>query len=120
MVAQGDTFLGGADLHGDDHLWIIINDPNAHKGIALIVNISTLRPGAETTSIVKPGEHAFIKHDSYVRYLSARSARVSDIATAIKAGKLKTHQAASPALLAKLCAGAQASNMLPMELKGLL
>ncbi len=120
MVAQGDTFLGGAVLHGDDHLWIVINDPNVHEGIALIVNISTLRPGAETTSIVKPGEHVFIKHDSYARYMSARSATVSDIAAAIKAGKLKTRQAASPALLAKLRAGARASTMLPTELKGLL
>ncbi len=120
MVAQGDTFLGGPGLHGDDHLWIVINDPHAHKDIALIVNISTLRPGAEITSMVKPGEHVFIKHDSYVRYMSARSARVSDISAAIKAGKLKTHQAASPTLLARLRAGAQASIMLPVELKGLL
>ena len=98
----------------------MINDPHAHNGNALIVNISTLRSGAETTCIVKAGEHVFVRHDSYVRYMSACCAKVADIAKAIKAGKLKSHQAASPSLLRKLRAGAQASTMLPMEMKGLL
>ena len=120
MLVQGDTFFGGAEVHGEDHLWIVINDPHAHNGIALIVNVSTLRSDAETTCIVKAGEHVFIKHDSYVRYMSARSPKAADIIKAIKAGKIKSHQAASQSLLNKLRAGAQASTMLPMEMKGLL
>jgi hypothetical protein len=120
MVAQGITFLGGGELHGEDHLWIVINDPAAHGGTALIVNISELRSGAETTCVLKAGEHPFITKDSYVRYMSARGPSATDIAQAIKAGKLKPHQTANPALLAKLRAGAQASTMLATELKALL
>jgi hypothetical protein len=120
MVAQGDTFLGGGDLHGSDHLWVVINEPQAHHGTALIVNVSTLRTGAETTCLLNGGEHPFIKHASYVRYSCARGAPAGDIAKALKTGKLKPHQAVSPTLLAKLRAGATASTMLATGLKALL
>ena len=96
-VKQGDTFFGGEEVHGVDHLWLIINDPPAHADVALIVNVSTLRPNAETTCIVQPGERPFIKHDSYVRYGSAREVKVADLAGAVKRGLLKPHQAASKA-----------------------
>lgn len=120
MIAQGDTFLGGAEVHGEDHLWVVINDPQAHNGIALIVNVTTLRPEAETTCILKKGEHPFIKHDSYVRYMSARDPKAQDLDKLIKLGKFKPREAVTPALLAKLRAGAQASTMLPLGLKPLL
>lgn len=120
MVAQGDTFLGGAEIHGTDHLWIVINDPQAHGATALIVNISELRPGAETTCVVGIGEHPFVKKASYVRYMSARGPAAANITAAIKAGKLRPHQPASPVLVAKLRAGARASTMLAAELKAVL
>ena len=52
-MKPGDTFLGGGEVHGEDHLWLVINDPSAHGGVALIVNVSTLRPNAETTCLVQ-------------------------------------------------------------------
>jgi len=69
MVSQGDTFLGGSEVHGTDHLWIVINEPHVRNGVALIVNISKLRPGAETTCVLQKGEHPFLTEaqGSYVR-----------------------------------------------------
>ena len=32
MVALGDTFLGGEEVHGEHHLWIVINDPAYPSG----------------------------------------------------------------------------------------
>ncbi len=119
-MKQGDTFLGGEEVHGEDHLWLIINDPSAHADVALIVNVSTLRPNAETTCIVQPGEHPFIKNDSYVRYRSARGVKVADLAGAVKRGLLKPHQAASKAFLEKVRAGAKVSPLLAGELRALL
>ena len=58
---QGDCFLGGGELHGSDHLWIVINDPAAHGGLALIVNISTKREEAELTCILGKGDHPLIR-----------------------------------------------------------
>ena len=119
-MRQGDTFLGGGEVHGEDHLWLIINDPSAHAGVALIVNVSTLRPNAETTCIVHPGEHPFLRHDSYIRYGSGRGVKVADLVEAVKRGLLKPHQAASKALLEKARAGAKASPLLGGELRALL
>lgn len=118
-MKQGDTFLGGGEVHGENHLWLIINDPPGHAGVALIVNVSTLRPNAETACIVQPGEHPFIRHDSYVRYGSARKVKVADLAEAVRKGLLKPHQAASNAFLEKVRAGAKASPLLAGELRAL-
>jgi hypothetical protein len=119
-MKQSDTFLGGGEVHGEDHLWLILNDPSAHAGVALIVNVSTLRLGAETTCIVQPGEHPFINHDSYVRYGSARKVKADILAEAVHKGLLKLHQPAGKAFLEKVRAGAKASPLLAMELRALL
>lgn len=119
-MQQGDTFLGGGEIHGEHHLWLIINDPAAHHNLALIVNVTTLRLDAESTCLVAPGEHPFVKHDSYVRFAGARQARVADLAAAVKKGLLKPQQAASKTLLEKIRTGAQASPQLPCELRALL
>ena len=120
MAAQGDTFLGGGEVHGVDHLWVIINDPAQHADRALFVNVSTLRDDAETTCLLVKGEHPFITHESYVRYRSAKGADVASLEMLVKAKKLKPHQSASAALLAKLRAGAVASPLMPPEMRALL
>src|SRR2546427_9651637 len=119
-MKQGDTFLGSEEVHGEDHLWLVINDPPAHAGLALIVNVSTLRPNAESTCIVQPGEHPFIQHVSYVRYGSGRKVNVADLTEAVKKGLLKPHQVASKAFLEKVRAGANASPLLAEELRALV
>lgn len=120
MTSLGDTYLGGAAVHGEDHLWIVINEPAKHGHAALVVNISTLRAEAETTCVLQRGEHVFIRHESYVRYQSARAVKTSDFARLPQAGYFKPHQPASVALLDKLRAGALASPFLATELKALL
>ena len=117
---QGDSFLGGGELHGSDHLWIVINDPAAHGGAALIVNVSTLRDEAELTCILKKGDHPLISHESYVRYASARNPDVAKLQEAFKRGLFRPQPAATPALVAKIRAGASASPMLPKSLLALL
>lgn len=119
-MKEGDAFLGGGQLHGADHLWFVIDKPEDHDDVALIVNVSTLRPGAETTCVLSQGEHPFLKHISYVRYSSAREVKVSELQNAVKIGLLKPHQAASTTLLQKIRAGAWVSPHLPRKLRALL
>ncbi len=116
----GDSFLGGGEVQGENHLWFVINDPPSRNGVALIVNISELRPGAEQTCILQKGEHKFIHKPSYVRFMSARRAKASDLDKLIKADKLKPHQTASEPLIKKIRAAAAASPLLSSELKTLL
>ncbi len=120
MVQYGDTFLGGGEVHGEDHLWIVINEPRAHEGNALLVNVSTLRPRADTTCVLRSGEHPFIKHESYVRFRSARRALLEDLEFLVGAGRLQRHSPAASAFLERICAAASAALQLPVELRPLL
>jgi hypothetical protein len=120
MVSLGETFYGGGEVHGADHLWIVINDPQAHNGTALIVNVTTLRPGADTTYVLRRGDHPFIQHDSYVRFSSAKEASSRDIELLIKAGHLRPHQSADTMLVERIRTAAQAAPQLPTGLKRLL
>ncbi|MDE3068445.1 MAG: hypothetical protein KGJ60_12985 [Verrucomicrobiota bacterium] len=69
MFEQGDTFFGGAELHGKDHPWVIINDPAQHGGQALYVNITSLKGGRfdDLTCVLHAGEHPSVSHASYNR-----------------------------------------------------
>jgi hypothetical protein len=120
MVALGDTFLGAREVHGADHLWIIINDPAAHDDLALIVNLSSMRLRADTTCVLRRGDHPFIRHDSYVRFRSAKQAHVEDLETLIAAGRLRPQQPADAALVARIRAAAIASPEFPKDLLRLL
>jgi CTP:molybdopterin cytidylyltransferase MocA len=119
-VNLGDTFLGGSEVHGEDHLWIVINDPAAHGNSALIVNISTLRPRADTSCLLHRGDHPFIRHDSYVRFGSARAVSCQDVGHLFAARRLRPHQSASATLVARIRAAALASTKFPPELCALL
>ena len=116
----GDTFLGGGQVHGRHHLWIIINDPARREGIALFVNVTTLTEGMERTCLLRPGDHPFIKHDSCIHFASAKSATVKQLELLDARGLLQRRAPASPSLLATIRAGAQVSPNLPEKHLGLL
>ena len=120
MFGLGDTFLAGEQFHGRHHLWIIINDPTRHGATALFVNVTTLSALAEMTCVVRAGEHPFVKHDSSIRYASARMALVSELDILESTGMIIRQQPAAAALIAKLRAGATASPRLPQKFLDLL
>src|SRR6266481_5932540 len=76
MFGPGDTFYGGSELHGRNHLWIVINDPARHDGLALYVNITSLKGGRfdDLTCVLQRGEHVAANHPSY----SSFPTRLSD------------------------------------------
>lgn len=65
----GDTFLmpapGG---RATPHLWIVVTTPDATTRECAIVSVTTLRNGKDQTIILRPGDHAFIRHDSTIFY----------------------------------------------------
>lgn len=116
----GDTFLAGEEVHGAHHLWVIINDPAAHQNTALFVNVTTLSAIAELTCVLKAGEHPFIRHDSWIRFASAKSATVTQL-DVLEAKRLIIRQpAAAAALVQKIRAGAAASPLLPQKFLALI
>ena len=71
MLKAGDTVLMPKDLDSTPHLWIISTDPDASRHV-VIVNVTTLRPHSDRTTILKRGDHPYIEHDSVVFYADAR------------------------------------------------
>jgi hypothetical protein len=120
VFLPGDTFLAGEHLHGMHHLWVVINDPARHGGRALFVNVTTLSNMAELTCVLKTGEHPFVKHSSWVRYASAKTALADELHALEAKGVIIRRQPASSTLLAKIRAGASASPRLPQKFLRLL
>ena len=74
-IYAGTCFLLPKPRSVIKHLWIVLTDPDVDiKRNVAIVNLTTLRKGADTTVILKSGDHPFIKHDTAVYYQDARIA----------------------------------------------
>jgi mRNA-degrading endonuclease toxin of MazEF toxin-antitoxin module len=116
----GDTFLGGAEVHGKHHLWIIINHPARRGGLALFVNVTTLAEGMERTCVLQPGDHPFVKHASCIPFASAKSATVKQLELLDARGLIHRRSPVSPAVLAAIRAGGQVSPNLPAKYLALL
>lgn len=122
MFEQGDTFYGGAEFHGKDHPWIIINDPSQHGGVALYVNITSLRGGRfdDLTCVLQSREHPAVSHPSYIRFDGANTALVSQLNEALRLGLITQGPKASAQLMAKIRQAALAAQRLKEDFKKLL
>jgi hypothetical protein len=121
MFAAGDTFYGGGEIHPDNHLWVVINDPTQHQGEALFVNITTLKGSfAEPTCILQAGEHPFVHHPSYIRFGGAKTAQVSQLNRAESMNLIKRQPPVSAMLLQRIQQAALISPRLNQTYKALL
>lgn len=82
---------------GADHLHVVINDPVycpfQGDNVVLLVNISSVYPGkyADTTCILLPGSHRFVRHDSWVVYREAVIKKVDALETGVAQNQIRTH-----------------------------
>ncbi len=102
------------------HLHIICNDPVYHPEYGcycvLAVNISSVpRHGIpyDTTCVFSGGEHAFIRHPSYVFYAKAVIWRVPALENRLAEGTITTHQDLAEVHFQKVIAGFQTSRFVP-------
>ncbi len=122
MFGPGDTFHGGSELHGKNHLWLVVNDPAQHDGLALYVNVTSLKGGRfdDLTCVLQRGEHVAVTHPSYIRFDGAKAALVSELDEAGRRGLIKRGERASAELLRKIRQAALASQRLKEDFKKLL
>ena len=119
-MRAGDTYIrAGKHIQADPHLWVLISDPKADKRV-VAVNITSQRIDKDQSCFIFPGEHPFVESESVVMYAGARVVLVSAILAGVSAKALKLHSKVSPKLLAKIRAGAAASDKLPLEAKRIL
>ena len=93
------------------HIHFVISEKNS-EGNSLVVNASTYRGmrSEDTTCILQPGEHPFIKAVSYIPYQYAREMSWKDIQ------KKNPVEDVSADLYEKLRDGARRSDFFPRKL----
>ncbi len=110
----GDTFQA-ADPQREPHLWIILSAPERYpEAPVLIVNLTSLRPGSETTCLLTRGDHPFIRHKSCVNYRDSRLVDRRKLEDAFERRLLLRRRRMSARLLRRIRAGAAASPRIPL------
>ena len=102
----------------DNHLHVIISDPDIDNNV-MVVNITTFYcTGREDRScIIKPGEHPFIVHNSYVPYNYAKEVNCIKLLNEKLKNKIIFKDDVSLGLLQRIQEGAKKTNRLPLLFK---
>lgn len=101
------------------HLFIVLSDPVTDEKVVLLVSISSVKPGRwnDESCLLYPGEHPFIKKDSFVDYASARIELGDKLLRGVKAGKLIPQDPVTEEVFARICAGVMASRRTPRYIR---
>ncbi len=117
MLKRGDTVELRKSLTGFRHLYVILTEPRADSHQVLIANITSLRPGADETVILRKGEHPYLYKDSVVFYADSMVTTVENIQAGIEEGAFHQCDPCSPELLDKIQNGILASPYTPPKAK---
>jgi hypothetical protein len=116
-MQAGETFRRG---YGH-HFWVVVSDPESDPEHVLIVNVTSDRGfGTDAACLLNPGDHAFVKHASYLRYSDSKIVSVSALNRQLAAGQIILEEAVSEAVLARIRHGAAVSDFIPLENRQLL
>jgi len=109
----GECFVF-CDSIPDDHLWVVISDPQANPtDPVVIVNLTTYRSDKDCTCILEPGDHAFVRHRTVVHYGGAYAVPTGRLDEMRSLGELEPQPPLSPALLGRVRDGAGRSEFTP-------
>ena len=104
MLPCGYTYLDGNDEEEDYHLHIIVSDPD-QDGYVIVVSVSTIYRFADRTVILRPGDHPWVKHESYIAYNFARLKKLAEIEARIARLPGMTKDPCTEALLKRVQGG---------------
>jgi len=90
VFSPGDTFIKRPTSGIPSHLWIVVSDPALDLEQVLIVNLTTSKPGSDVdpACVVLPGEHPFVRMESYVIYERANVTSTAHLSKAVGIGML--------------------------------
>lgn len=115
MLKRGDAVAMPKPGRVTSHLWIILTDLDG-DGKVVIVNVTSLRPDtADKTTVLRAGDHPFIKHDSVVYYADARFADANQIEAGLGMNSplFVQHPSCSELLIKRISEGLLTSEFTP-------
>lgn len=93
------------------HLFVLLTDPIESPDYqgkqVLLVSIASVHKNLpyDTTCIIQPTEHRFIKHESYVFYAKARIEAANALLRGVKSGQLIPHDLMNDGLIQRIANG---------------
>ena len=117
MAGLGDTFMLPKPGQDTEHLWVLITHPDPKTCEAVMVNVTTQRPHSDKTTVLKTGEHPFIKQPSVVFYSDARIVDTRLLDAAVQRGAYRGHAAFDAAVLGRIQTGVAVSPFTPRKIK---
>lgn len=103
------------------HLFILLTDPADDESgvkVVLMVSLSSIKPGVphDPACLLYPGDHPFVKRDSFVVYQKARIEEADKVLRGVKDGKLVPQDPMDSAVFARICKGLEDSRLTPPKL----
>lgn len=104
-ICAGRTLLYRPPGVSKPHLWLVLTDPEGQDQYVLAVMLRTATEHTDSTVILQPGDHPFVRHPSSVDYSEIRRFKLSSILRAVAIGDCHPRESLSRALLKKVQAG---------------
>lgn len=87
------------------HLFFVLNEPDEGEEVVL-ASVCSMRPRADTTCLLHPGDHSFIGHESYVDDGLCRTDQKEHLEHLIQSGYFVRREDASEDLIERIINGA--------------
>lgn len=105
-VEVGQTlFLAPKSDAVPTHLWVVAGGPIHDPPQVVLVSLSSAREGSDRTTVLRPGEHPFVRHETVVFYQDARVVMVHQLEKLLEAGVAKEREPCSPEPLERIQQG---------------
>jgi hypothetical protein len=125
-IYAGRSFLLPHHSKSPLHLWIVVTDPYQHElgsNKVVMVNVTTRTTFTNTnhnfcdiTTILQPGDHEFIKHESVIQYSDANEAPVNSLEEYLLGNSTMIRDDLSNEILLRIQAGFHLSPYVPKKL----
>jgi hypothetical protein len=124
MWNAGDCFLLETNLDKGGkrkaHLFVVILSLHTNSDKTITVHVQSIRSlKDDRTTILKPGDHDFITHDSYINYRMAKIVSLESLSKVLAENKSRTKPSMQQDVFERICKGIMNSPFTPHEVKQL-
>lgn len=116
----GDVFKL-TDRKVNEHVFVVISHPQSNYHEVVLVNFTSYDESRKDSScVLGPGDHSWIRKTTCISYRDARVASESQLDSLVTTGQLVPLDPASDSLLGKILSGAERTDELPGKCRRVL
>ena len=104
-MRKGWSLLIPSGPDGKSHLFFVLNDPKDEEEVVL-ASVSSMRRLADATCLLEPGDHPFIRHESFLDYRLCRTYPRTHLEPLVGSGYFERREDASEDLIERIIDGA--------------